>query len=518
MTNIKVVDLFAGPGGLGEGFSRYSTKVGQSIKHPFRIVLSAEKESSAHSTLTLRGFVRRLRENGNSLREYYAYVRGNRATPFTDRTASAWNDAVKEAVQMTLGTPEADRFVMDKVRGQVDGSDRKWVLIGGPPCQAYSVIGRSRNQGNKKYVPEDDHRHFLYRTYLGLLAELHPPVFLLENVKGMLTSRVSGNLILPSILRDLSDPAKATGMKDKGPTYRIHSLSSDEFFEPGHDPHQFDPNIFVVRAERHGIPQTRHRVILLGVRNDIPHRPRSLDICDPPSLWDVIGKLPMLRSAISPHDDSGLWAQNVKQYAQSFGKDFRGEDRLLSEAFVKVANEIDKFHAKDIDRGGRFVPCLTQHAGAGTLGWWIGDKAMSDGVSNHEAKSHMVEDLRRYLFAATFAQAYTYSPRGSDFPDVLAPQHKSWSSGAFNDRFRVQIKHEPSKTITSHLAKDGHYYIHPDPIQCRSLTVREAARLQTFPDNYFFEGTRTQQYIQVGNAVPPLLGRMIAERVCEIMK
>lgn len=122
---------------------------------------------------------------------------------------------------------------MDKVRGQVGGSDRKWVLIGGPPCQAYSVIGRSRNQGNKKYVPEDDHRHFLYRTYLGLLAELHPPVFLLENVKGMLTSRVSGNLILPSILRDLSDPAKATGMKDKGPTYRIHSLSSDEFFEAG---------------------------------------------------------------------------------------------------------------------------------------------------------------------------------------------------------------------------------------------------------------------------------------------
>ena len=122
----------------------------------------------------------------------------------------------------------------------------------------------------------------------------------------------------------------------------------------------------------------------------------------------------------------------------------------------------------------------------------------------------MPEDLARYLFAAAFGHAFRRSPKTFHFPEALVPSHASWKTGKFDDRYRVQLPDRPSTTVTSHLSKDGHYFIHPDPRQVRSLTVREVARLQTFPDNYFFHGNRTQQYVQVGNAVPPFLAWQIA--------
>jgi len=133
------------------------------------------------------------------------------------------------------------------------------------------------------------------------------------------------------------------------------------------------------------------------------------------------------------------------------------------------------------------------------------------GVSAHETRGHMPSDLARYLYAAAFATAEGRSPRAHQFPDILAPNHRNWKTGKFNDRFRVQVGNAPASTVTSHISKDGHYFIHPDPTQSRSLTVREAARLQTFPDNYHFMGNRTEQFVQVGNAVPPFLALQIAE-------
>ena len=130
----------------------------------------------------------------------------------------------------------------------------------------------------------------------------------------------------------------------------------------------------------------------------------------------------------------------------------------------------------------------------------------------------MVYDLYRYLYASSFAEKKKRSPLLEEFPEELIPAHKNATSGQFNDQLRVQVATKPSTTVTSHISKDGHYFIHYDPEQCRSLTVREAARLQTFPDNYFFEGSRTQQYIQVGNAVPPLLAKQVAEIVYDLIQ
>jgi DNA (cytosine-5)-methyltransferase 1 len=139
----------------------------------------------------------------------------------------------------------------------------------------------------------------------------------------------------------------------------------------------------------------------------------------------------------------------------------------------------------------------------------------------------MRSDLGRYIFAAATAQATGSSPKLEEWPSELLPNHKNVAydkengravASGFSDRFKVQLWDEPSSTITSHISKDGHYFIHPDPRQCRSLTVREAARLQTFPDNYFFCGNRTQQYHQVGNAVPPYLACQIAGVVAELLE
>jgi len=151
---------------------------------------------------------------------------------------------------------------------------------------------------------------------------------------------------------------------------------------------------------------------------------------------------------------------------------------------------------------------------------WLIDRRIG-GVTLHDARHHMPTDLRRYLFASWYARIHGISPKIADFPWWLRPAHENVpeavKEGLFADRFRVQIKGKPATTVVSHISKDGHYYIHYDPTQCRSLTVREAARLQTFPDNYYFEGPRTAQYQQVGNAVPPLLAHQIAGLVRRII-
>jgi DNA (cytosine-5)-methyltransferase 1 len=509
---IPIVDLFAGPGGLGEGFSAFGNE------NTFGILVSAEMEASAHQTLKLRSFYRILkRQGGRALDDYYRFCNGEPETPLNEKSIVAWEEAGNEARRITLGTKAGNdelNSILDKAKL---GQSKPWVLIGGPPCQAYSLVGRSRNRGKVDYRAEDDQRHYLYREYLRIIQQYQPAVFVMENVKGILSSKIDGQKIFHTILRDLSDPDFAVGKKS-GRGYRIHSLVTSTVYEKGMEPDDIDVNDYIIRAENYGIPQARHRVILLGIRDDIKTKPGHLNTTTSTTVKDVISELPRLRSRISKQEDSPeKWALVVNQHLHELLKEASKRDDLSD--LAKELRGVEHKIKRNLAHGSLREDLLSNvRSSDSLLDRWYHDKRLKVWL-NHEARSHMKMDLRRYLFAAAYAKAYGQSPKGREAFDLagLRPNHKNWETGDFSDRFRVQLGSRPATTITSHISKDGHYFIHPDPAQCRSLTVREAARLQTFPDNYFFQGNRTQQFHQVGNAVPPMLAYQIAKIVKSIL-
>lgn len=471
--------------------------------------------SAARKTLRLRAFYRLLkRRGGNALDSYYQFCNGKAADPYDESNLGEWKEADDEARQIELGTPKGNEELDDRISARGLGPDVPWVLIGGPPCQAYSIVGRARNRGNVEYKAEEDHRHFLYKEYLRIIQKYRPSVFVMENVKGILTASVGGKKIFETILRDLSDPDRAIGQAVSGHGYRIHSMSSGTHFSRGDDPRDIDAQDFVIKAEEHGIPQARHRVILIGVREDVARVPRQLERLEAPCVSEILGGLPRLRSALSKEADSSVaWAEVVAGHFSKMAREVARDDmhRDLHLALTEAATAVPRGLGTGSDR----LVMRTNTCDSPTLlGGWYHDPGLTVWM-NHSARAHMRSDLQRYAYASAYARAYGRSPRGHDefTLDGLRPNHDNWESGKFKDRFKVQVGSRVSTTITSHISKDGHYFIHYDPTQCRSLTVREAARLQTFPDNYFFEGNRTEQFHQVGNAVPPLLANRIARLV-----
>lgn len=277
-----------------------------------------------------------------------------------------------------------------------------------------------------------------------------------------------------------------------------------------------DGEEFLLKAEEHGIPQMRHRIFILGVRSDIPGRPEGLDHQPVIAANQVLSDLPGIRSRLTGERDSlSSWRAAIQQiFAQKWMS--APQSTPLGIICRQLRREFKTLSSTFFDGGSAF----RKHDGSPqALGKWFREGAT--GLTHHESRAHMRDDLHRYLFAATFAKLHHRSPDLRDFPTELYPDHRNVplaiQGKMFQDRFRVQLGDHPSTTITSHISKDGHYYIHYDPVQCRSLTVREAARLQTFPDNYFFAGSRTEQYHQIGNAVPPLLAREIARVIAELL-
>ncbi|TXB66176.1 DNA cytosine methyltransferase [Vicingus serpentipes] len=522
---IPIIDLFAGSGGLGEGFSSfYSGK-----NRAFDIKLSIEKDENAHKTLQLRAFTRQF-SNGGVPEDYYEVLREKDLIKreklisiLFERYPKQAEKAKNEAWLCELGKADYPTDLIDKrIKEGLNGSS-DWLLIGGPPCQAYSMAGRSRVGG----IKEADHRVFLYKEYLRVIAIHHPSVFVMENVKGLLSAKVNGQMMFDCILNDLQNPSSVF-KKTKSPKYKVYSLSTepkniDSFGNPVYK----DSRDFLIRTELFNVPQKRHRVILLGIREDIQIIPNILKKGSKEiSLKSIISDLPQLRSGLGRSiisyktidgkkkrvykneiDSYENWKKNISDFQTEIysWKVFKSSKKL---SLIKFSNE---------GIGSEFLKCKTPNNDNPLKDWYNDDRL--GGVCNHQSRTHMLEDLKRYFFASTYAEKNKRFPRLKDYEEhsvELLPDHISAKSGKFTDRFRVQMPDLAATTITSHISKDGHYFIHYDPRQCRSLTVREAARIQTFPDNYLFCGPRTAQYHQVGNAVPPYLAFQIAEIVNKI--
>lgn len=528
---IKVIDLFAGPGGLGEGFSAYRNKG----KQAFNISISIEKEESAHRTLLLRALFRQF--NGKVVPEaYYAFLRGELGKNPEDELyllpelQEPLENARREAQQLTLGEDDP-RTVYGKIN-DVIGKD-ECILIGGPPCQAYSLVGRSRNYGakDKKYSATEDHRNFLYLEYLKVIAKFQPKIFVMENVKGMLSAKVDGELIFDSIREDLQNPYKATKVSPAAGRnkhcYKILSLVSKKggLTLVGENEDTLDPHDFLIRTENYGIPQARHRVILLGIRDDVVSKLGNferLKLSDEhPTVRQVTSDLPKLRSKLSKGIDSPDHWRNAISSISSTLKKLTYDTHVPDDVHQHLITQVNKIWNSPSSLGankGLVKKDSKYHKSLpNSLKNWYEDQRLGNYVVNHESRGHIVGDLHRYLYYSTYAKTMGRSPKSDNLPKVLWPAHKNFDSGKFADRFRVQLSDTPGTTITSHISKDGHYFIHYDPRQCRSLTVREAARVQTFPDNYYFVGNRTQQYVQVGNAVPPFLAKQIAKIVYSLL-
>ena len=525
--SMLVVDLFAGAGGLGEGFA----------KAGFENVLSCEAEETFTKTLKLRHFARYTSQESFH-EDYYRFLMGKlELDVLYERHPEAASKASASSLRYTLGNEKRNKSFHKRLRQQV--GEQEFGLLGGPPCQAYSLAGRSRRLGSKGTKREQskraaevykDEKHALYLNYLETVAFHRPAFFLMENVKGLLSAKKANGAeqgsVFKDILEGLGKPISTLRTLGVEKDDRGHNLVPVEYklmpLAPSDDLFDYElssprPSDFVINAKDFGVPQSRERVFILGVREDVYIDRLELKTFSSPTVWETIGHLPKLRSGLSKSEDSfESWLRNVESSSRTF---FAGSK--LSSALTKVLADLKGLN-EPLMRSSHEVISNPPANKSTELENFLADKEL-ERWTQHETRGHLESDIIRYLYCALAAKELGRSPTLKDWDgnlEKLRPKHNnikldanSLYTNAHLDRFKVQVAHRPSSTITSHISKDGHYFIHPDPMQARSLTVREAARLQTFPDNYFFCGPRTEQYIQVGNAVPPFLAYRIATAI-----
>lgn len=414
---LTFIDLFAGAGGLSEGF----------VQAGFEPIAHVEMEKSACNTLKTRSAYHYLKSNGK-FDDYITYLKGEITRKELYQIIP--KDILDTVINLPIGD-ENNHLIHTQIEKSL-GNQKVDLIIGGPPCQAYSLVGRSRS----KTKMEGDPRNYLFIQYAEYLERYKPNMFVFENVLGLKSAK--GGHYLEEMEKIFNK---------KGYQIKLHTLEAKNF----------------------GVLQNRKRIIILGWQKNkkigIPNL-EEIVIENNYLVKDLLDDLPVIKAG-------------------------EGADR-----FLKYKTETTEYLKSHALRNG--IDILTQHI----------------------ARPHREQDKEIYKIAVQKWEKKQERLNYNDLPERLKT-HQNRTS--FFDRFKVVAADLPySQTVVAHIAKDGHYYIHPDIKQNRSISVREAARLQSFPDDYYFEGekegaNRTAAFKQIGNAVPPLMAKMIAEKIKEIL-
>lgn len=402
------IDIFAGAGGLSEGFQR----------NGYIPVAHVEMKKEACLTLKTRECFYYLKKHGR-IEDYKNYLRREITR---DELYAMVPETVLNSVINEIMSEEGMPALFDRIDQlmEVQGIENIDVLVGGPPCQAYSLVGRARSKTNMVGDP----RNYLYMLYCEVLEKYRPKIFVFENVPGLLTANGG------SYFDDMRERFRKAGYFLE---YRI--LNSKEY----------------------GVLQNRRRVIVIGWREGTDFTYPELDKKEQKYLVDdLFSDLPY----IEPGESRNVYKCKSTEYLRESG--IRTEDDIL------------------------------------TL---------------HQARPNLERDRKIYRQVIEAWNNGQKRLKYTELPEELCTHN---NRTAFLDRFKVVAKDMPyAQTMVAHISKDGHYFIHPDIKQARSISVREAARIQSFPDNYFFEGGRTASFLQIGNAVPPLMASAIAKKLKE---
>ena len=410
MSKLKYIDLFAGAGGLSEGF----------IREGFHPVAHVEMNKEACDTLKTRLAFHYLKQN-KKLKIYISYLKNEISQD------ELWKIIPEKIINSVINDEISDKTIENIFKQIDDKLDSKKidVIIGGPPCQAYSLVGRSRDPNRM----QGDKRNFLFRYYGEFLKRYKPTYFVFENVLGL---KSAGNKkYLNEMLQLFSEIGYSTDMQ-------------------------------VLNAEDYGVLQKRRRVVIIG------HKSKRKFI------------FPELETQTNKY-------QIKKDLFFDLPKLKPGEELNITN-YTKPINEYLKL--TEIRNGVDFV---TQHI----------------------SRQHNERDLEIYSIAIDKWIDRKERLKYDELPVKLQTHNKK---DIFLDRFKVVDPTGHSHTVVAHIAKDGHYYIYPDPKQVRSISVREAARIQSFPDDYFFEGGRTAAFKQIGNAVPPLMAQALVKCIKRLIK